>query len=303
MKFNTLADIYSANVGDKLTLDKNTTVINDIYIEAMVNNKWVLALDHLLNNTYIVEVLKESEVKNKNIVDHIVNSGFHGIEDDGRLLLKIPNHINHNSLRTKLYSLVKGYSVDFFEDTIIVKIKTDSFNKNIISEDFHTGDTKTINKCDCKNITSTISHLYKLAANAGIIISIKNNPRSIVITHKGITDTDTVTESFTAQANNWLNKLPYDTAVDIPTRFTDLKTSAYINTVLHKSKFATKVYNGRVTKLKGAIKKAGGKLNIIVNENVIKTINRSSLTSITKRDRMVIDLVLKPYKLTYKDIR
>ena len=299
MKSNSLADIYSANVGDKLVLNKNVTVMDDIYVEAMANNKWVLILDHPVNHTYVVEVLNEDNVRNRDILNHVVLNN----DGDDKLYIKIPKHIKQASLRSIMYGeKMKNFRTSFFEGYMIIEKKVNSFNKNIISENFNTGDTKTINKADCKNVTSTISHLYKLAANAGIIISIKNTTRSITITHKGITDT-TVIESFTTQINNWLNKLPYDLTVDIPTRFTDMKTAAYINTVLNKSKFATKVYAGQVTKLKGAIKKSGGKINIIVNERVIKTIDKSSLTSITKRDRALINLLLKPYKMTYEDIR
>ena len=300
---NSLADMYSANVGDKLVMSKSNTVFTDIYAEAIANNKWVSVLDHLINPTYVVEVLDVTCIKNKDIVDTVLFSDYSGLKDDGRLTLRIPEHISQTSLRSSMSRRCNGYTIKFFEDYLILTERINSFNKSILTEGFSTGDIKTINKTECKNVTSTISHLYKLASQMGIVVGIKNGSRLLTITHRGLVDTTVYTESFTTQVNRWLNGLPYNLTIDIPTRFTDLKSSAYINTVLNKSKFTTKVYAGKVTKLKGAIKKSNGKLQIIVNEKVIKELNRNSLTSITKNDRMVIGLILKPYKLTYEEIR
>ena len=303
MKYDSLADIYNAAIGDKIIINRNITVVTDIYAEAIINSKWVSVDEHVIDHTYVIELLDSDSIKNKDIVDHIVLSNFHGIDEDGKLTLKLPDHINKASLRSATYGRCKNHTIKFFENYVIVTKKVDSFNKNILNEQFDIGDVKTVNKSNCKNVTSTISHLYKLAKEMGIVISIKNNPRTLVITHRGIVDTTTHTESFTTTLNNWLKELPYDMTVDIPTRFTDIKTSAYINTVLNKSKYTCKVYAGRVTKLSAAIKKKNGVIQVIVNERVIKQINKPSLTNLNSRDRKLIDLALKPYGKTYQEIR
>lgn len=304
MKYSLLSDIYNVTVGDKVIISIDATVISDIYAELITNNKWASVLEHVIDRNYIVEIINPTTLKNRDIVEHITLSDYSAvIEEENRMTLKIPDHINQNSLRSAISRKCKGCSINYFEEYLILTKKVDSFNKNILNEAFNTGDIKTINKGGCKNVTSTISHLYKLASQMGITIGIKNSSRALIITHRGMVDTTVYTESFTSQLTRWLKDLPYDMTVPIPTRFTDMKSSAYINTVINKSKYTCKVYAGMITKVPACLKKKNGKIQLIVNEKVIKVINKPSLTNLNSRDRKLINLALSPFKLTYEDIR
>lgn len=298
-----LSDIYTAAIGDKIVLNKSLTTMADVYAEAIENNKWVTVIPHMVNNTYVVEIIDPTTIKNKDITDHIIVSEYHGMEENGKISLLMPNHINLNSLKSRMYTRCQDCDIKIFEQYIILTKKVKPFSTLLIINDFNTGDIKTIDKSKCKNVKSTISALYKAAGDNQIAISINNKTRSIVITHLGDIDYTGQVESFTAKLHHWLNELPYDMSVEIPERFTDVKTSAYINTVLNKSKFTCKVHRGVITKLSAALKKKNGVIQVIVNERVIKEINKGSLTNIDSRDRKLINLSLKPYKLKYEDIR
>ena len=101
-----LSDIYNAKVGDKLVLDKSTTVVHEVYAEAISNGKWISLLEHLIDPTWIVEILNTDDIKNSDITNHIIMSEFHGIEEDGKLVLEIPSHINVNSLSSRVYATI-----------------------------------------------------------------------------------------------------------------------------------------------------------------------------------------------------
>ena len=84
-----LSDIFDAKVGDKIVLDKNTTVVYEVYAEAIANRKWVSVLEHLIDPTWVVEILNPDDIKNVDITDHIVASEYHGMEEDGKLVFVI----------------------------------------------------------------------------------------------------------------------------------------------------------------------------------------------------------------------
>lgn len=297
-----ISDIYEALPGDKIVLDKNVTVIADVYAEAISNNKWVSINEHLINPTWVVEILNPISLRNVDITNQIVGSDFYGLDDDSKMVLQFPDHINVNSLQSRIYAKCKGYTVKFFENNLILTKRIATFNTGIIMDDFNKGYIKTISKNQCVNLKSTITSLYKIASDHGITVSIKNVPHSLIITHNG----DTSSESglpFAAQFRLWLKKLPYDMTVEIPSRFTSVKTMAYINTVVSQSKYTCKLGGGKITKRSGAIIKRGGKLRVMVNEVLVKTINKPSLTNLGYMDKKLINLVLAPYNKTYEDVR
>lgn len=297
-----LSDIYSAKVGDKIVLNKSHTVVYEVYAEAISNRKWVSVLEHLIDPTWVVEILNPDDIKNVDITDHIISSEFHGMEEDGRLVLELPKHINIPSLKSRVYAKCKGYKVEFFDNYLIIRKRLATYNASVIIEDFSVGDIKTIDKSECKNLKSTVTSLYRLASEAGFTIRINSKGHVLVITHTGDLSDTAAQKPFATRLTEWLTKLPYDMTVDLPS-FTDIKSSAYINTVLNKSNFACKVYRGQVTKRSAALRKRRGKIEVVVNEKVIKVINKPSLTSISKRDRVLINLALMPYKRKYEDVR
>lgn len=298
-----ISDIYDAKIGDKIILDKDVTVVAEIYAEAVANGKWVSVLDHLINDTYIAEVLDPAHVTNKDITNNITLSEYYGVEDEGQLALLIPEHINLLSLKSRFYTQCKGYNSMMFERHIIITKKVNSVNTSLLLEDFKKGDTKKIVKRDCKNVKSTMSSLYRLASDNNIIIRIKNGRTSIDITHMGIIDDSVSQASFSSQLHDWLNELPYDMTVSIPDRFTDVKSLAYINTVLNKSKFNCKCRSGKITKLSGSLKKSKGTIFVMVREKIVRVIDKPSLTNLDARDRKLINLALKPHNKTYEDVR
>ena len=301
MKTN-ISDIFDALPGDKIVLDKNVTVIADVYAEAIANHKWVSVDSHLINPTWIVEILNPDSLRNVDITNQIVGSDFYGLDDDGRMILQFPDHINVSSLQSRIYAKCKGYSVKFFDNNLILTKRIATFNTGVIMDEFRKGDVKTIGKKECVNLKSTITSLYKIASDHGITVSIKNSAHSIIVTHKS----DVSCESelpFAARLRHWLKDLPYDMTVDIPERFTSVKSMVYINNVFGQSKYTCKVGHGRVTKRSGALRKRMGAIEVVVYEKVIKVINKPSLTNISKRDRTLINLVLKPYNKTYEDVR
>ena len=301
MKHN-LSDLFNAEIGDVLTLTDATSK-TEIYAEAVANGKWVSLGHNPVHCTWVVNVLNPDDLTNSIITDHIVMSNYHGILDDGRMTLKIPGHINHKSLKSRCYITCKGHVITFFEDYLVITEKVSTVNTQIIMDNFNTGDIKTIHKSQCKNVRSTITALYKIASDNNITISIRTNRNAIIITHRGMVDPLVPQESFTSKLEKWLTKLPYDLTVEIPVEFTRLKSTAYINTVINKSKFTCKTRNGGITKLSAALKKRAGTIELIVNEKVIKVINKPSLTNITKNDRKLINLALAPYKKRYEDVR
>jgi len=298
-----LSDLFNAEVGDKLVLDKSTTVVCEVYAEAISNRKWVSVLEHLIDSTWIVEILNPDDIRNVDITDHIISSKFHGLDDDGKLVLELPDHINITSLKSRVYAKCKGYKVQFFDNYLIIKKRAITFNTRVIIEDFHTDDIKTISKSECKNLPSTVTSLYKLASDAGFTIRIHHTPNNLVITHTGFVNDKDMKKPFATLLKEWLIKLPYDMTVDLPGSFTDMKSLAYINTVINKSYFTCKTRNGQVTKLSAALRKRRGKIEVVVNEKVVKVINKPSLTNISKRDRLLINLALLPFKKTYEGIR
>lgn len=301
--FTNLSDIYNANIGDKIVLNKDETVIADVYAESLSLGKWISILDHLVNDTYVIEILDPNDITNKVVITHIVGSDFFGLEEDGKMAILIPDHINRLSLKTALYLKCKGCALNTFEQHIIITKKVNSFNTELLLTDFNTGDIKTVNKRDCANVKSTTSALYRMATKAGISIKIKVGPRSLVITHMGLIDTTVPHTSFTAQLNEWLESMPYDLTVNIPARFIDVKSLAYINTVVNKSKFNCKCRAGVITKMSACLKKSGGTILVCVKESVVKVVNKPSFTNIDSRDRRLINLSLKPHGLSYEDVR
>jgi hypothetical protein len=298
-----MSDIYSANVGDKIVLDKNVTVIDDIYAEALACNKWVSVLDHLINCTYVVEVIDPATIKNKIVTTQVIGSKFLGLEEEGKASILLPGHINKKSLLSKFRTITEGYTFTFFEDYLIVTLRSDSFSRQFLLAEFNEGDIKTVNKRECANVKSTISLLYRIASEAGITIKIRNKNSTIEVSHMGVIDTTTPQTTFTAQLNDWLNTMPYDLTVSIPAKFIEAKSLAYINTVVNKSKFNCKCRAGRITKMSSCLKKTNGTVLVCVKENVVKVINKPSLTHLDSKDRKLINLSLLPYKLTYQDIR
>jgi hypothetical protein len=298
-----MSDIYSANVGDKIVLDKNVTIIDDIYAEALVCNKWVSVLDHPIHCTYVIEILDPTTIKNKIVTTQVIGGKFLGLEEEGRASILLPGHINSQSLLSKFRTMTDGYTFTCFEDYLIVTLRSDSFSRKFLLTEFNEGDIKTVNKRECANVKSTISLLYRIASELGITVRVRNKNATVEVTHMGVIDTTVTQTTFTSQLNEWLNTMPYDLTVSIPTKFIEAKSLAYINTVVNKSKFNCKCRAGRITKMSSCLKKTNGTVLVCVKENVVKVINKPSLTHLNSKDRKLINLSLLPYKLTYEDVR
>lgn len=299
-----IADIYGANVGDKIVLDKDSTVVTDIYSEAVANGKWVDIETHPVNDTFVVSIMDPTKVKVGDIIDHVTNLE----EEEGRRAILIPDHIKHSSLKSGCYSKMKGFSFYVGHGYLVVTQKSKMSVNIVLDSDFTEGDVKTVNKSELKNPSSTITRLYSVAKERGFKVHVKNNVTNLVITHKGCIDDDGETvnprqQSFSAQLRAWLKSLPYDLAVELPEELSSQKPSNYINTVLNKSEYDCKMLHGKVTKRSATLRKRNGKIELVVKGDVIKVIDKPSLTHISSHDRKLINLLLVPHNKTYEDVR
>ena len=298
---NDLSDIYSAKLHSMLIIDHWMFTEKDIYIEALANNKWVNVEINPVSDNFVVTFIHPDTIRNVDIYRHIIKSNFHGVEEDGKMLIKVSRPLNIVSLRSGFFKKCSSHSIEIFEDIIVVKAKRMIFDYVEFFKDFEEGDTKLVKVSDITNTRSAMSRLYKLASDYKITIKIKKRTRSLTVNHLGPIVVDQL--SFKEDLNQWLDTLPFELTIAIPERFTDRKTLAYINTVIHKSKYNLRTRNGEITKKRATLRKRMGKIEIVVGTSIIGTINKASLTYLTVRDEKLIDVLLKPHNLTYGDVR
>ncbi|MCP4988406.1 MAG: hypothetical protein GY928_20850, partial [Colwellia sp.] len=48
--------------------------ISDVYTEAFAQNKWISIDPHLINSTWIVEILNPDQIRNADITNQIIGS-------------------------------------------------------------------------------------------------------------------------------------------------------------------------------------------------------------------------------------
>lgn len=296
-----LSDIYLAKLNDTLVIHHQVFTEKDIYTEALANNKWVNVEINPVSDNFVVTFLNPDTIRNVDIYRHIIKSNFYGVEEDGKMLIKISRPLNVVSLRSGFFKKCSSHSIDLFENTIIVKAKKLTFDYAEFFKDFNKGDSKLVKVSDITNTRSTMTRLYKLANDYKMVINIRKQTRSLTVTYVDDVVVDQL--SFTDDLNQWLDTLPLDLTTVIPERFTDRKTLAYINTVIHKSKHNLRTRNGEITKKSAILRKRLGCIEIVVGNRVIRTINKPSLTHLNSRDEKLINIVLKPYNLTYGDVR
>lgn len=296
-----LSDLYSSVKGEKIVLD-NKTLITDIYGEAVILGKWVRIDINPVSDNWVVEVIDPSDLKNKDVIAHIINADL-----SESLSLKVPNHIKYNSVRSALYLRLKGYRLTQFEDHLIINAIEMNVTDKVFTDEFVEGSQFTLNKHELVNVNSALTKLYIHAKSKSIRISIDNGPVTLTVHHKG--DVNSVAETaippvpFSTQCREWLNGLPYDVSTSLPDGLLLQKTTFYIKTVINKSGYDCTYNNGVVTKRSVMMRKRLGVIEVVVKGEVVKTINKGSLTQLDSRDRQVIDLVLKPFNKTYKDAR
>jgi len=290
-----LQDIYGAKSGDQIQVGNLHEYLKDVYLEALVNNKWIMPIDQ-----ETVEIMRVTNVRITDIVTHL-ECGYD--PDYGEIRVSIPYHINLHSLRCTLNKKMKGHKVKFEENLLIFTARPKNFSTKNLFDDFCEGDTRTVRGDHDTNLLSLRSHIYRAAKDHKVTVNCTIHNSSLIIRHKGqLVDKDSQA-GLRQKLNQWLSEISYDKPMVIPDEYlTDFTVTDYRG-VIHASKYNCKISKGTVTKLSVALNASRGSVRLWVHETLVSTFPRATVKRLTIKDKKLIDLLLMPYNLKFKDVK
>ena len=288
--FSSTNDIYFIKPGQKIVLSQYDTTLTDIYREA-VNMDSVLDIQNNVHGDYVVSL--QSNIRVTDFAKTMVLSGLDSAT------MTIPTGMNLGSLKSCMYQLmtVSGNHYKMVIDNEKITIAKKEIND--ISgkiESLPVGE-KIFIKSD--NPLSTRITAYRHAKKIGVTVKIKMSSCGIevVATEKKNEDEKDYYNKF----EQWVIALPYNRPHQIPPHLSR-KDDAYIRTCMSKTGLDLEMKNGVIWRKKCCLKKRKGVIQLKYCDQVIYRFE--SPGSYIKAEHVSrINLLIKPYGLTYEDLK
>ena len=302
MNYSDLSDLYGAEP-DEILLFSQDTILRDLYGEALSNNIYIDVSEHPLGH-YVVRV--EEKTTPTALADMIVKSEF--VSEDV-FTLEVPDYINLETLRVMIYKRMKptrlNYSVGlkgnlFFakKRELINKIGSIDLDKLFVS--LTLGSSKKLDIKNISNLESTLTRVYSKAKETGVTIKINVTEENIIITK--VSNSRNKSDSYFSRFYEWLKSIELDVKCKIPDDLLTNTTTAYIKTVISKSGFDCKYSKGWVTKVSVALRRKAGKIDLCAGGRVLRTFDTVRVCHLTRRERALINLLIKPYGKSFEDL-
>lgn len=300
-----LFDVYDAKPGDVLVLDEPAVLI---YSELLGNLK-LGVVNPKPNGQNVVKIV--DTINASDFAKLLVGANFC---DQDRMALEIPKNINQATLRTVIYNLMKANGV-FYKITIdmgyIVAVKkapTATSNRKMaimmlkrLTSGFSVSEKTTID--DFANLGSFVQAIRREADKLMVKVKIKRVGGVVDVTlGEGTYDEDIVV--FSKHFNKWLDSIEFDTWTPIPSSLKEVTNLAYIRVLLNKSCYDMSYRKGSVVKRLACLRKLGDSVFLRIKGKVAhEFVGATSKGNLSENQVKLADLLLRPYGMTYEDLR
>jgi len=263
----------------------------EIFNEALKAGQWLREDGQVING---------ENVTTSEILTHIENA-----QDGDTTLIKfpIPSHINKVSLRSRMYSRFKGFKVSYKDNMVTFCKRESAYDLAHVVIGMRKGDTKTISRVECRNAGSVRTILYREANKIDMNVTINITRTDVIITCNGPKSAPDKKGEERASLIKWVASLTYDERTRVPLKYINAFPTTSYKTVIHESRYNCHITkNNEVTKLRVSLLRRSGVLVLMVKEIQIGVIDKPAKKNLTANDRRLINLMLVPHKLNFKDI-
>lgn len=303
-----ISDIYDAKVGEVMVLSEP---VDMIYTELLSNLKMGVVTPKP-NGQHIVKMV--DTLNASQLAKLLVLGKFC---DQDRFVIAIPKEINQHTLKVVMYKLMKEHFV-FYKISVSMGYVTatrkapnlKNNRKYALSSLSRLKDgvvmCERVPVSQFDNAGSFMQAVRREAAKIGILVTLKF-AGGVVEIRLGYTeeqDDPDFVGNYAQKFNKWLDSIDFGVPTEIPTFLRANAEKSYIKNILHNSDHDVSYRKGAVIKRTACLRKSGNSVFLRVKGKVAhEFVGATSKNNLAQGQIKLVNLLLKPYGMTYEDIK